>query len=115
MPANSPMVAQTPLAFNPASNTPILGIYSNASPLYNPGNTSFHGNSINRPSSSQMRSPSYLYHASSSSPIYSSYRSHSPDYNSPIGSSGHYGNSPIYSPSPMDQNRGFKNEEQDDD
>jgi hypothetical protein len=109
------MVAQTPLAFNPASSTPILGIYSNMSPLYNPGNTSFHGNSINRPASSQMRSPSYLYQASSSSPIYSSLRSHSPDYNSPMGSSGRYGNSPNYSPSPMDQNRVFKNEEQDDD
>jgi len=85
------------------------------SPIYNPGNMSFHGNSVYRPSS-QMRSPSYFHLGSSSSPNYSSLRSQSPDYNSPMGSSGRYGNSPNYSPSPMDQNRGpFKDEEVDDD
>lgn len=104
---------RTPLLLNP-STTPIIGGLSNMSPLYNPGNTSFHGNSIHRPSS-QARSPNYYYQSSaSSSPNYSSFRSHSPDYNSPMASSGRYGNSPNYSLSPMDQNRGyFKDEEND--
>jgi DNA-directed RNA polymerase II subunit RPB1 len=108
LPASSPM-PKTPMLLNP-SNTPLIaGGLSSMSPLYNPGNTSFHGNSIHRPSS-QMRSPSYLYQGSASvnsSPNYSSLRSHSPDYNSPMGSSGRYGNSPNYSLSPMDQNRGY--------
>lgn len=110
--ASSPM-PMTPLLLNP-STTPLIGGLSNMSPLYNPGNTSFHGNSIHRPSS-QARSPNYYYQSSaSSSPNYSSFRSHSPDYNSPMASSGRYGNSPNYSISPMDQNRGyFKDEEND--
>lgn len=116
MAASSPML-KTPLLMNPSS-TPIIqqGGLSSMSPLYNPGNTSFHGNSIHRPSS-QMRSPSYIYQGGSvsNSPNYSSFRSQSPDYNSPMGSSGRYGNSPNYSPSPMEQNRGyFKDEDNDD-
>ena len=81
------------------------------SPFYN--NSSYHHPS-SRPSSSQIRSPSYLYQNSgSSSPNYSSLQSRSPDYNSPLGSSGRLGNSPNYSPSPMDSHRGqFKVEEE---
>lgn len=93
------------------------------SPLYTPmgvaGSASFHGNSAyQRGVSSNVRSPSYLYQGSgSSSPNYSSLHSHSPNYNSPLGSNGsvRYGNSPNYSPSPMDQNRMFKDEENDSD
>jgi hypothetical protein len=106
MPSSSPNPMQTPLHFNP-SNTPLMGNLSSMSPVYNPGNTSFH-NSLHRPTS-QLRSPSHIYQASSS-PNYSSLRSHSPEYNSPlgsIGSSGRFGNSPNYTPSPMDQNRGL--------
>lgn len=116
-PASSPMMPRTPLLFNP-SGTPILqGGLSAMSPIYNPGSTSFHGNSIHRPTSA-LRSPSYHYQGSvSSSPNYSSLKSHSPDYNSPMGSmgsSGRYGNSPNYSPSPMNPNQEFfKNEEND--
>lgn len=117
-PASSPM-PRTPFVLN-ASGTPILqGGLSAMSPIYYPGNTSFHNNSIHRPTSA-FRSPSYQNYqgSASSSPNYSSLKSHSPDYNSPMGSmgsSGRYGNSPNYSPSPMDQNRGefFKNEEND--
>lgn len=118
LPASSPL-PKTPILMN-ASNTPILGVMgglSTMSPLYPPaGNTSFHNNSMHRPASSNIRSPSYLYQASvSSSPNYSSLRSHSPDY-SPMGSSGRYNNSPNYSPSPMNDNRGyFKDEENDSD
>jgi hypothetical protein len=111
LPASSPLPSQTPLVFN-ASSTPLVGGYSNMSPLYHFGQTSFHNNSL-RPSS-QMRSPSYLYQNSgSSSPNYSSLQSRSPDYNSPMQSSGRYGNSPNYSPSPMDPNRNnhFKGED----
>ena len=110
LPANSPLPSQTPLVFN-ASSTPLVGGYSSMSPLYNYGQTSFHNNSL-RPSS-QMRSPSYLYQSASSSPNYSSLQSRSPDYNSPLQSSGRYGNSPNYSPSPMDPNRNnqFKGED----
>ena len=84
------------------------------SPLYNVGQSSYHLNNANRPSS-QMRSPSYIYqNSNSSSPNYSSLQSRSPDYNSPMGSSGRYGNSPNYSPSPMDQHRNqYKNEDND--
>lgn len=107
MHASSPMPMQTPFNFNP-SNTPIItGGLSSMTPIYPYGNTSYHGNSVHRPSS-QMRSPSYLYQGSvSNSPIYSSLRSHSPEYNSPMGSSGRYGNSPNYAPSPIDQNRNY--------
>ena len=107
LPANSP-IAQTPFLFNP-SNTPLLNLPSQ-SPYYNPGQTSYHNSSL-RPSS-QMRSPSYLYqNSASSSPNYSSLQSRSPDYNSPMGSSGRMDNSPNYSPSPMDPHRNqFKNE-----
>jgi hypothetical protein len=111
LPANSPLPSQTPLNFNPSS-TP-LGGYSGMSPLYNVGQTSYHNSSLNRPSS-QIRSPSYIYQNSgSSSPNYSSLQSRSPDYNSPGASSGRYGNSPNYSPSPMDQHRNpYKKEEE---
>ena len=114
LPAASPMpIQQTPFIYN-ASNTPLLG-RATESPFYNAGPTSFH-NPSNRPSSSQIRSPSYLYqNSASSSPNYSSLQSRSPDYNSPLGSSGRLGNSPNYSPSPMDPNRGqFKAEEEND-
>lgn len=113
LPVSSPLL-KTPLILN-YSNTPILQHGLNTmSPIYNPGNTSYHGNSMHRPSS-QIRSPSYVYQGgvSSSSPNYSSLRSQSPDYNSPMGSSGRYGNSPNYSPSPMEQNQKyFKDEEE---
>jgi hypothetical protein len=113
LPANSPLPSQTPLIFNQGT-TPLIGNIATMSPLYNPGQTPYNQSSLNR-QSSQMRSPSYLYQASSS-PNYSSLRSHSPDYNSPMGSSGRYSNSPNYSPSPMDQHRSqFKNEENDSD
>lgn len=114
MVATSPMPGQqTPFIYN-ASNTPLLGRVTE-SPFYNSGHTSLH-NASNRPSSSQIRSPSYLYQNSgSSSPNYSSLQSRSPDYNnSPLGSSGRMGNSPNYSPSPMDPNRQFKAEEDND-
>ena len=114
LPAASPMpmAQQTPFIYN-ASNTPLLG-RATESPFYNAGQTSFHPS--NRPSSSQIRSPSYLYqNSASSSPNYSSLQSRSPDYNSPLGSSGRLGNSPNYSPSPIDPNRGqFKAEEDND-
>lgn len=105
------MPSQTPFVFNP-SGTPLLNVQSQ-SPYYNSGQTSFHNTSL-RPSS-QMRSPSYLYqNAGSSSPNYSSLQSRSPDYNSPLGSSGRIGSSPNYSPSPMDPHRTqFKSEEND--
>ena len=111
MPAASPGPSQTPFVYN-TSNTPLLNIQSQ-SPYYNAGQTSFHNTSL-RPSS-QIRSPSYLYqNSASSSPNYSSLQSRSPDYNSPLGSSGRLGNSPNYSPSPMDPHRGqFKTEEND--
>lgn len=109
LPASSPML-KTPLLVNPS--TPILqsGGLSSMSPLYGISSQSIHQRS------SHVRSPHYIYQGGSvsSSPNYSSLRSQSPDYNSPIGSSGRYGNSPNYSPSPMEQNRGyFKDEEND--
>jgi hypothetical protein len=124
LPASSPL-SRTPILMNP-SNTPLLpgfgigGGLSTMSPLYTPlgvpGSASFHNSSMHRPSSSNVRSPSYLYQGSgSSSPNYSSLQSRSPDYNSPMGSSGRYNNSPNYSPSPMDRNQIFKDEENDSD
>ena len=93
---------QTPFIYN-TNATPLLN-RPTESPFYN--NSSYHHHS-SRPSSSQIRSPSYLYQNSgSSSPNYSSLQSRSPDYTSPLGSSGRLGNSPNYSPSPMDSNRG---------
>lgn len=107
MPANSPLPSQTPFNFNPSS-TPLLSMQTQ-SPFYAMGQTSYHVSGV-RPSS-QMRSPSYLHQPSpSSSPNYSSMQSRSPDYNSPMGSSGRMSNSPNYSPSPMDPHRTqFKN------
>jgi hypothetical protein len=78
MHASSPMPMQTPLNFNSSSTPIIVGGLSSMTPLYNFGNTSYHGNSVHR-QSSQLRSPSYLFQGSSSnSPIYSSLRSNSP-------------------------------------
>ena len=121
VPGTSPL-PRTPILINP-SNTPLLGAglgggLSTMSPLYTPigmsGSASFHNNSVHQRPSSNIRSPSYLYQGSgSSSPNYSSLHSHSPGYNSPMGSSGRYGNSPNYSPSPMDPNRMFKEEDND--
>lgn len=109
--ANSPLPSQTPFVMNPNS-TPLLNLQSQ-SPFYGPGQTSYHNTSL-RPSS-QVRSPSYMYqNSASSSPNYSSLQSRSPDYNSPMGSSGRMSNSPNYSPSPLDPHRTqFKNEEND--
>ena len=94
MPSMSPMPNQTPINFNYASSTPI-GI-SHVSPIYQPSSI--------RGTSSNLRSPSYLYQGSSSSPNYSSsLRSHSPDYNnSPMNSSNRVNNSPNYTPTPAD-------------
>ncbi len=125
LPGNASPLSRTPILMN-ASNTPLLvgsglgGGLSTMSPLYTPlgvvGSASFHNNSTHQRLSSNVRSPSYLYQGSgSSSPNYSSLHSHSPDYNSPLASSGRYNNSPNYSPSPMDQNRLFKDEENDSD
>jgi hypothetical protein len=112
LPSTSPIMSKTPIYtynINPSISTPIQ--MGQSSPMYINANTSsFYRGSQSSYSNVPGRSPGY--HQVSNSPNYSSSnRSHSPDYNSSMRSSGRYGNSPNYTPNQADNNKEFKNEE----